>query len=188
MKLQWCWRCKMDIPMVDDAEWSQVWAAYQSVQPDGRQAALNEYERLTGFRETNVNALFHHRISAHGPPCPRCGKVLRTTVAYKCFECGHIVYAPGWSFLFTVVRSGKVEGRGTFIEADRKALEGRLGVGEAVEVWSGTRLVVRTTVKRLEDASDAASGGRKVTLWLAPDVPEIGPEDRVWLSPPPCGA
>jgi len=105
----------MDIPMLDEEEWSLVWSVYQAqVKPsrehlmslrqdddrtaaaeaemkshrDGQLAALTEYERITGFNETNFNALFHHRISHHGPPCPRCGKVLRTAVASKCFECG----------------------------------------------------------------------------------------------------
>jgi hypothetical protein len=188
MKIQWCWRCKTDIPMLDDAEWSQVWAAQQSARPDGRLAALAEYERLTGFRETNYNALFHHRIAAHGPPCPRCGKVLRTPVAYKCFECGHVLHAPGWSSLFTVVRSGRVGGRGTFVEADREGVERRLGVGDRVEVRSGTRLVVRTTVAAIGDAADAAPGDRNRTLWLSSEVPEITPGDTVWLSPPRCGA
>jgi len=50
--------------------------------------ALDEYERLAGFRETNPLALYHHRISIYGSACERCGKVLRTPVASKCFECG----------------------------------------------------------------------------------------------------
>ena len=29
---------------------------------------LAEYVRITGFRETNINAVFHHRSSLHGPP------------------------------------------------------------------------------------------------------------------------
>src|SRR5689334_10638577 len=88
MKVQWCWRCKTDIPMVDDAEWTHMWAAYKSARP---QAMLDEYERLTGFRETNFNAVLHHQIALHRQPCPRCGKVLRTAMAYKCFECGHVL-------------------------------------------------------------------------------------------------
>jgi hypothetical protein len=27
-----------------------------------------EYERITGFRETNANAIYHHRLSLYGPP------------------------------------------------------------------------------------------------------------------------
>jgi len=88
----------MEIPMLEDDEWESVSAARKShgnTWREGHRAALVEYERITGFRETNFNALFHHRVSQHGPPCPRCGKALRTPVAYKCFECGLQVRQPG---------------------------------------------------------------------------------------------
>jgi len=85
--------------MVDDAEWSRVWAAYGSGGPRG---LLDEYERLTGFRETDLYAVLHHRIALYGPPCPRCDTALRTPVAYKCFECAHV--------LRTVKESGGREG------------------------------------------------------------------------------
>ncbi len=49
--------------------------------------ALAVYEDLTGFRETNVNALFHHRLSLYGPPCGKCGKPLRTPQARYCAMC-----------------------------------------------------------------------------------------------------
>jgi hypothetical protein len=29
---------------------------------------LREYERITGIRETNPNAVFHHVLSMYGPP------------------------------------------------------------------------------------------------------------------------
>lgn len=61
MKILWCWRCKTEIPMLDDKEWDAVWGAHEneaSQHRDGRAAALSEYERLTGFKEENFNALF----------------------------------------------------------------------------------------------------------------------------------
>jgi hypothetical protein len=50
--------------------------------------ALEAYERITGFKETNANALFHHRLSGYGPPCQACGKPLRTPRARYCAMCG----------------------------------------------------------------------------------------------------
>jgi hypothetical protein len=40
-------------------------------------AVLEEYERITGLKETNPNAIYHHRLSLYGPPCQFCGKPLR---------------------------------------------------------------------------------------------------------------
>jgi len=53
-----------------------------------REGALKLYEELTGFHETNVNALWHHRLSIYGPPCAACGKPLRTPQARSCAACG----------------------------------------------------------------------------------------------------
>ena len=50
--------------------------------------ALDLYERLTGYRETNPLALWHHRASLYGPPCSNCGKPLRTPPAKLCAACG----------------------------------------------------------------------------------------------------
>ncbi len=54
----------------------------------GELEALNRYRELTGYAETNVNALWHHRVSLFGPPCSSCGKPLRTPQAKHCAECG----------------------------------------------------------------------------------------------------
>jgi len=50
-------------------------------------AALDAYGKLTGFKETNANALFHHRLCLYGPPCESCGKPLRTPQARFCAAC-----------------------------------------------------------------------------------------------------
>jgi hypothetical protein len=43
---------------------------------------------MTGLRETNINAIWHHRIAEYGPPCGACGKPLRTPKARLCAACG----------------------------------------------------------------------------------------------------
>jgi hypothetical protein len=48
---------------------------------------LDAYERFTGFRETNANAVMHHRLSLDGPPCNACGKPLRTPHAKYYVKC-----------------------------------------------------------------------------------------------------
>jgi hypothetical protein len=50
---------------------------------------LEEYRRITGFHETNINAFYHHVASLYGPACDACGKPLRTPKAGRCVECGH---------------------------------------------------------------------------------------------------
>jgi hypothetical protein len=106
-KLLYCWRCRMDVPMLDDAEWEQVVphlmdaiarikdyrqmhsSALFDVQNQGfGRDALEKYHEITGFTETNVNALWHHRVSQFGPPCSSCGRPLRTPRASFCAECG----------------------------------------------------------------------------------------------------
>lgn len=49
--------------------------------------ALDAYERLTGFKETNPNALWHHRIALYGPACSKCGRPGRTPQSSQCFDC-----------------------------------------------------------------------------------------------------
>lgn len=50
--------------------------------------ALELYERMTGVRETNPNAIWHHRLAAYGPSCTLCERPLRTPQARHCAACG----------------------------------------------------------------------------------------------------
>ena len=43
-----------------------------------------EYERLTGMKESNRNAIMHHRLLLYGPPCKLCQRPLRTPKARFC--------------------------------------------------------------------------------------------------------
>src|SRR5690348_14011371 len=78
MKMLWCWRCKTEMPMLDDDEYGQVMVLLATTKGGESLNAmfapmLAEYERITGFREINPNVVFHHRLSQYGPPCRHCG-------------------------------------------------------------------------------------------------------------------
>jgi len=49
---------------------------------------IDMYRVITGFLETNPNAIFHHTINSFGPDCPSCGKPLRTLKSKYCVYCG----------------------------------------------------------------------------------------------------
>jgi hypothetical protein len=51
-------------------------------------AAFERYFEITGVRETELKALWHHRLNRLGPPCRVCGKPLRTPRAKFCAACG----------------------------------------------------------------------------------------------------
>jgi len=106
MRTLYCWRCEMDIPMLEEDEWrivqeqlhnatlavttnrSETIAALSVISIRSIfQPALDVYERITGFRETNHNALYHHRVALYGPPCHNCGRPLRTPDARLCGSC-----------------------------------------------------------------------------------------------------
>ena len=47
------------------------------------------YRLLTGFPEANPAALWHHRITDHRSPWPKCGTPLRTVRARYYVACGY---------------------------------------------------------------------------------------------------
>ena len=71
--------------MLDEDEWSRIGPLLSgATNPSMRAAALDLYEEMTGLRETNINAIWHHRIALYGQPCDQCGKPLRTPRANFC--------------------------------------------------------------------------------------------------------
>jgi hypothetical protein len=93
--------------MLDEQEWQEVFpllsegleqikrhrAAHGSSLTEAKDAvdgngALKRFFRITSFHETNINALWHHRLSLYGPPCNVCGKPLRSPRAKMCAACG----------------------------------------------------------------------------------------------------
>lgn len=106
MKLLWSWRCKCEMPMLDEVEYAEVAQLYREgirATKEFRERwgvplkdALTEarfrpvrdaYERITGAKEVHENAIMHHRISLYGPLCKRCQKPLRTPRAKLCGSC-----------------------------------------------------------------------------------------------------
>ena len=102
-----CWRCKRDVPMLDEEEFATVQQVHQDCVENVHQyrrehrVSLAEtptdelyqpvhetYERLTGVAGFTTDEILKHRISLYGRPCPNCGKPLRTPKARKCYECG----------------------------------------------------------------------------------------------------
>jgi hypothetical protein len=112
----YCWRCGMDVPMLNEEEFTVIEELYARAvraikaycQPrapgmdvstlNAQTAAFSEaqyrpvleaYRRITGQSHTTQPAdLMHHRISIYGPDCSRCGKPLRTPRASYCAACG----------------------------------------------------------------------------------------------------
>ncbi|OOV25057.1 hypothetical protein BXU11_16025 [Flavobacterium sp. LM5] len=96
MEIKYCWRCKMDIPMLDKEEFAIASKLYskgfrignENIQ-DRFQELLDYYNDLTGFGETEPNAIMHHAIEQIGPDCKNCGKPYRTPKAIICVACGN---------------------------------------------------------------------------------------------------
>ena len=65
IKFAYCWRCQIEIPMLEEHEWIDILGFLQGGS-EGRQAALVHYNKITGFDETNPNAIWHHRLSLFG--------------------------------------------------------------------------------------------------------------------------
>lgn len=99
MKTLWCWRCRMEMPMLNEEEYAIARRLYTEgfrnykhgkTRQEQFKSMLDYYKELTGFEETEPNAILHHQIEQYGPPCTNCGKPYRTTIASFCAACGNI--------------------------------------------------------------------------------------------------
>ena len=107
MQIRYCWRCRADVPMMDEVEfsaWSLVYeSCLSSAKSDRREAdrdflparnaahfaeARRYYSQATGAPETDADEIRRHRLQSLGPQCPHCGKPKRTSRASICAECG----------------------------------------------------------------------------------------------------
>ena len=96
MEIKYCWRCKMEVPMLDSEEYaiaSKLYSKGFRVFNKDRQERFKElldfYNDLTGFGETEPNAIMHHSLGQIGPDCEKCGKPYRTPKAKLCAACGN---------------------------------------------------------------------------------------------------
>ena len=86
----------MDVPMLDKEEHaiaSKLYSKGFKVLKKDRQERFKElldyYNDLTGFGETEPNAIMHHSLGQIGLDCEKCGKPYRTPKAKLCAACGN---------------------------------------------------------------------------------------------------
>lgn len=88
----------MEVPMLNEEQYAKAYELYGEAIKDiyregGRfvrfKPLLDYYKEVTGWDETEPNAIMHHRIAQYGPPCEKCGKPYRTPQASFCAACGH---------------------------------------------------------------------------------------------------
>ncbi|MEO6253767.1 MAG: hypothetical protein ABIO79_10695 [Ferruginibacter sp.] len=97
MEKLWCWRCKMEVGMLNEEEFTIASKLYSNMfnrdgSPDLKTRSkplLDYYKSVTGEDESNPNAVMHHGIDQYGPPCEKCGKPYRTPQASFCAACGN---------------------------------------------------------------------------------------------------
>jgi hypothetical protein len=96
MQKLWCWRCRMEVGMLDESEYQNAYELYgqgiraqEGTREERFKPLLDYYFQVTGEKETEPNAVMHHRVAQYGPPCENCGKPYRTPKASFCAACGH---------------------------------------------------------------------------------------------------
>lgn len=109
MRRYYCWRCKIEMPFLEEEEWQQVApllgdavreikayrAKHQCDLATARRMVMSEamtmFEALTGMPGVHFDVIFHHRLADWGPECKKCGHLFRTPRASYCANCGQKV-------------------------------------------------------------------------------------------------
>jgi hypothetical protein len=91
VKPLWCWRCKREVPMLDEEEYRRVYSLFNTGVGNSLERLWGplrrEYERITGLPAVHRGDIVHHRLALYGPPCKACGKPLRSQRAKLCGAC-----------------------------------------------------------------------------------------------------
>jgi len=109
MKVVYCYRCKKDVAGLEESEfqvleplYNSAWNAHRdlgyavdavSIRVAMRSSGVfdelkAQHLNITGLELEPSCMVFLHKLSSFGPPCPRCGTLLRTSKAQMCFSCG----------------------------------------------------------------------------------------------------
>ncbi len=95
--MRWCWRCQMEVPMLNEEEFTKAkelygkaskWRVGELKVKERFNPLLEYYNELTAWNETEPNAIMHHGMEQYGADCPNCSKPLRTKKARYCAACG----------------------------------------------------------------------------------------------------
>ena len=106
MKIYYCWRCRQEMPFLNEREWTQIAPHLEHIMTDIKQyreennvdlhtakikmkfRATEIFEQLTGYKDIDPQIIFHHRLNDWGQECSNCGYLLRTQNGAFCVHCG----------------------------------------------------------------------------------------------------
>ena len=109
MKEYFCFRCKKDMPFLDEVEWETISPLIRgsmldvkkyreehqcdlaTAKKNFRSEATVQFEKLTDYPDVYVSTITHHRLKDMGPECVACGHLFRINKAKFCANCGGTV-------------------------------------------------------------------------------------------------
>ena len=56
---------------------------------DFQSEAAEKYFKMTGYRESDWQSIWHHKLSDYGQKCPTCSHLFRSPTARFCANCGY---------------------------------------------------------------------------------------------------